>query len=356
MPIYLDRHRFTNSVSPKDAAQNHLFNLGIQDQYGCKAITYWFDEVRKVAFCLVEAPNREAVSQMHDHTHGGIPNEIIEVDESIVLSFLGRIKAPFNKNNEALKLIEEPSFRFIMALNFHQNNHTLQINKVFLNKIKQLVEKHNGTIVESVKGNFLTIFTSSSSAIDCAKSLVKFSNNNPLNFQIGLSCGNPVDDAQVIFEKVITEAKNLCLASRGGKVVLPSAIKKMYQKGNTPLNIANFKDLKSVDIAFLAKFLSFVSGHWSKSSLKIPDCCTHLRISSSSLHRKMMASLGVSFTVFLREYRLKKSIEVFPKFNSTAEVSYETGFNSPEYFRKCFYDFFGVSPSNYIKQSNLPST
>jgi hypothetical protein len=69
MPIYLDRHSFISDVSAKEAAQEHLLDLGIQDQYGCKAITYWFDEVRKVAFCLVEALSKEAVREMHDHPH-----------------------------------------------------------------------------------------------------------------------------------------------------------------------------------------------------------------------------------------------------------------------------------------------
>ncbi|MDG2194583.1 MAG: DUF4242 domain-containing protein [Polaribacter sp.] len=355
MPIYLDRHSFTNKVSAKEAAQDHLLDLGIQDQYGCKAITYWFDEVRKVDFCLIEAPNKESVAQMHDHAHGGVPNEIIKVDESVVLAFLGRVKDPFNKEDEVLKLIEEPAFRFIMAINFLEDNHHIQINKIFSNTLKQLVKKHNGTIVESTKGTFLTIFTTAQSAIDCAKSLMKFSSNNTLSLQIGLSCGNPVDDAQIIFEKVIIEAKNLCLASRRGEIVMSSAIKKMYQKSNTPLNTIDFKVLKSVDINFLSEFLVFLSDHWHKPSLKTQDCCTYLRISSSSLHRKMINSLGVTFTVLLREYRLKKSIEMFPKFNTIAEVSYDIGFNSPEYFRKCFRDFFGISPSNYIKQSKLRS-
>jgi AraC-like DNA-binding protein len=185
--------------------------------------------------------------------------------------------------------------------------------------------------------------------------LVEFSSKNTLNLQIGLSCGNPLDNSQIIFEKVIIEAKNLCLASRRGQIVMSSAIKKMYQKGDASFNTLNFKDLKPVDTEFLAEFIAFLADHWHNPNLKIQDCCTYLRISSSSLHRKMTASLSVSFTVFLREYRLKKSIEMFPQFNTIAEVSYDVGFNSPEYFRKCFHDFFGISPSNYIKQSRLRS-
>ena len=49
-------------------------------KYGVRFITYWFDEVRSTAFCLVEAPNKEAIQQAHDEAHGDVPSEIIEVD------------------------------------------------------------------------------------------------------------------------------------------------------------------------------------------------------------------------------------------------------------------------------------
>ena len=61
---------------------------------GVRFITYWHDEVTSKAFCLVDAPNKEALQKVHDEAHGGIANEIIEVDPAVVEAFLGRVTDP----------------------------------------------------------------------------------------------------------------------------------------------------------------------------------------------------------------------------------------------------------------------
>ncbi len=66
----------------------------IESKYGVRFITYWFDEARSTAFCLVDAPNKEAIQRAHDEAHGKIPSEIIEVDPAVVEAFLGRVKDP----------------------------------------------------------------------------------------------------------------------------------------------------------------------------------------------------------------------------------------------------------------------
>ncbi|MDO9595052.1 MAG: DUF4242 domain-containing protein, partial [Lutibacter sp.] len=78
MPIYMDRHDVSETVTAENVAQLHQADLKIQDQYKCRGLTYWFDEKRKTAFCLIEAPNKEAIKKMHDHAHGEVPYKIIE--------------------------------------------------------------------------------------------------------------------------------------------------------------------------------------------------------------------------------------------------------------------------------------
>ena len=94
MPIYMDRHDISEAVTARDVAQMHQNDLEIQDQFGCRGLTYWFDEKRKTAFCLIEAPDENAIREMHDHAHGQVPHRIIEVDPAVVESFLGRIGDP----------------------------------------------------------------------------------------------------------------------------------------------------------------------------------------------------------------------------------------------------------------------
>jgi len=112
----MDRHDVSDSVTAEHVAQLHRADLKIQDVFGCRGITYWFDDKRKTAFCLFEAPNEQAIREMHNVAHGQIPHSIIEVDAGIVESFLGRIEDPTEKQNNALNIIGDPAFRTIMVI------------------------------------------------------------------------------------------------------------------------------------------------------------------------------------------------------------------------------------------------
>jgi hypothetical protein len=42
---------------------------------------YWFDAGTGKAFCLVEAPSKEAANAVHREAHGLVADELIEVQE-----------------------------------------------------------------------------------------------------------------------------------------------------------------------------------------------------------------------------------------------------------------------------------
>ena len=83
MPIYMDRH-YIEGATRHTIANAHEKDLEVQSKYGVNFLTYWFDEARSTAFCLVEAPTKEAIHKAHDEAHGAVPNEIIEVDPTVV--------------------------------------------------------------------------------------------------------------------------------------------------------------------------------------------------------------------------------------------------------------------------------
>src|SRR6056297_2871933 len=105
MPIYMDRHDLSNEITAESVAKLHLEDLKIQDKYNCRGLTYWFDDKRKTAFCLVEAPDAQSLIDMHNSAHGEVPHRIIEVEPNIVESFLGRIEDPDKSKNASLNII-----------------------------------------------------------------------------------------------------------------------------------------------------------------------------------------------------------------------------------------------------------
>ena len=124
MPIYMDRHDLPGGTTAENVADAHQADIKIQHQFGCKGLTYWFDEPTGAAFCLVDAPSADHVKAMHDSAHGLIPHKIIEVDPGIVRSFLGRIEDPIiekTSNGANLNIINDPAFRTIMAIDLKES-------------------------------------------------------------------------------------------------------------------------------------------------------------------------------------------------------------------------------------------
>jgi class 3 adenylate cyclase len=56
MPIFIDRLDMRDMTAESVAAA-HRKDLEIQDKYGVKYMTYWFDHARGTGFCLVDAPD-----------------------------------------------------------------------------------------------------------------------------------------------------------------------------------------------------------------------------------------------------------------------------------------------------------
>ena len=81
-------------ATAENIAEAHRKDLEIQDKYGVKYMTYWYDPERSTGFCLVDAPDAETAAHVHREAHGQIASDIIAVDLAAVEAFLGRISDP----------------------------------------------------------------------------------------------------------------------------------------------------------------------------------------------------------------------------------------------------------------------
>jgi hypothetical protein len=93
MPLYLDRHDVAGATR-EETARAHAADLEIAGSYGVEFLAYWHDPASHHVFCLARAPGPEAVTEVHNASHGLIPSEIIEVSESDVFRFLGTVHDP----------------------------------------------------------------------------------------------------------------------------------------------------------------------------------------------------------------------------------------------------------------------
>lgn len=365
MPIYMDRHDVSEEVTAEIVADLHQKDLQIQHLFNCTGMTYWFDDKRKTAFCLVDAPNKEAIQKMHDYAHGVIPHRIIEVDASVVESFLGRIEDPKKSRKTALNIINDPAFRTIMVSDIKRplrdqihSKRNFSLFKNLTNAISDTIREYNGRLVRQKSESFLASFDSVTNAVLCAIKVQEVFSGEltkrkdaSLRLDIGLGCGIPVSEKEGIFEETIQTAQRLCDFVQGG-IVVTSQVKDLYESEN--LNIAfDGKIVTAISESeenFLRLFMDFTEKEWNNPALTVDDFSKNLGYSKSQLYRKTVSLTGSSPNSVLKSFRLKKALEFLQQDkDNISGIAYETGFATPAYFSKCFQKAYGMLPSVYAK-------
>ncbi|MGQ8335458.1 nickel-binding protein [Sunxiuqinia sp. A32] len=364
MPIYMDRHDVSEMVTAENVAQLHQQDLKIQDKFGCKGLTYWFDENRKTAFCLIEAPSEQHIIDMHNNAHGEVPHQVIEVDADVVESFLGRIEDPENEDNNQMNIITEPAFRAIMYTGFSNasfkevaiNGENINPSDC-LNSLENIFHQFKGKIAQRHRNDFIVSFESVSQAVWCAMEVyTKFEDwSNAVHckktrLKTGISTGDPVTENKSFFEDAKKLAERLFYIATD-KILVSAEVKKIYKHDNLDVFLDDnlFVALHPSEEHFLDNMMNYIEETWQNPDLHVDDFGRFLGYSKSQLYRNMVSLTGLSPNNFIKEYRLNKALTLINKQTSNiSEIAYETGFNSPSYFAKCFHKKFGLTPSDYL--------
>lgn len=362
----MDRHDISEGVTAEAVAKLHQADLEIQHLFGCKGLTYWFDGERKTAFCLVEAPDMEAIRTMHKEAHGDVPHRIIEVDDTVVESFLGRIQDPQKSRNAALNIINDPAFRTIMVIQLKhtpliggRSNHSDRKDSHVDNKtIVEVINKHEGRLVRQKPNYFLVSFDSVTNAIQSAIEIAGVGKNasdedSSYSFAIkmGLSAGVPVTEKEGIFEDTIKTAERLCEVVKG-QIITTSEVRDLYESENLNISVdaGMVNVLSPEDEKFIKALMDYVDKEWNSKSLTSDRINKALGYSKSKLYRSMIPLTGKSLNSFIKEYKLNKALSLLNSRKYTiAEIAFETGFNSPAYFTKEFRRHFNQLPTDFAR-------
>lgn len=239
MPIYMDRHELEKTTAESVAAA-HLEDLKLQGQYGCKAITYWFDEDRRTAFCLFEAPSPRVVRELHRAAHGQVPHEVIEVRRSDVFAYLGRVVDPDLAPGVPL---QESAFRTLM---FTDMANSTAITEALGDDVAfGLIQKHHETVrrallaaggreIKTIGDGFLASFVSVESAVRCATEIQRMfedpnasSGGVPLQVRIGLGAGEPVTQGGDLFGSVVNQTARICASAQPGQILVSRVVREL---------------------------------------------------------------------------------------------------------------------------------
>ena len=238
MPIFLDRHDMKGTTAA-EVAEAHLKDLAVQSRYGVKFLTYWFDEERGTAFCLIDAPDKETAQRVHQDAHGHVAGEIIYVALSAVEAFLGRIADP---DPAALfpKTDGNHAHRAIMFTDMVESTQmTARLGDVAATEIvrahdslvRRALARHGGREVKHLGDGIMASFDVTPAAVDCAitiqRSVERYneSTSEPIHVRIGEDCGEPVEDSRDLFGATVQRAARICDAASGDQILVSDRVR-----------------------------------------------------------------------------------------------------------------------------------
>lgn len=241
MPIFMDRHELTGT-SAADVAEAHRRDLQVQDRYGVKFLTYWFDQRRGTAFCLMDAPDAEAAQCVHREAHGFVAGEIVEVALSAVEAFLGRIHDPEPSGGQGIGEMDAGHRTILFTDIVGSTEMTARLGDRMATElvrahdsvVRRSLDQFCGREVKHTGDGIMATFPTSTTAVDCAVAIqqeFKRYNQNtdePIHVRIGLDCGEPIEDSNDLFGSTVQLAARLCASAATDQILVSANIFREY--------------------------------------------------------------------------------------------------------------------------------
>ncbi|MDK1388646.1 DUF4242 domain-containing protein [Sinorhizobium sp. 8-89] len=244
MAIFMDRHDL-KGYSAADVAEAHRKDLEIQDQYGVKFLTYWFDQQRGTTFCLIDAPDKETAQCVHREAHGHVAGEIVEVALSAVEAFLGRIQDPEPPAGHPQD-DKDCGHRAIMFTDIVGSTEmtarlgdrmATELVRAHDSIVRRCLNDFGGREVKHTGDGIMASFASTKHAVDCATAIHRdfrrynSGNAEPIHVRIGLDCGEPVEDSNDLFGTTVQLAARLCSAAAADQTLVSENV---YREHGSP--------------------------------------------------------------------------------------------------------------------------
>jgi AraC-like DNA-binding protein len=108
------------------------------------------------------------------------------------------------------------------------------------------------------------------------------------------------------------------------------------------------------DDKFLAKLVSIIEENISDPEFGTLKISREVGVSRTQLYRKMAALTEMTVKEFIRSIRIKKAAQLIIQDQlNISEAAYAVGFLQVAYFRKCFKEMYGMTPTEYIKKQTV---
>ncbi|HIT85989.1 MAG TPA: response regulator [Candidatus Ornithomonoglobus intestinigallinarum] len=116
--------------------------------------------------------------------------------------------------------------------------------------------------------------------------------------------------------------------------------------GNIVNQIA-LKDEKPSDIV-AAKLIQFINEHFSEN-ISLQDASERVFFNPAYCSRFFKKQTGENFSDYLLRVRMEHAVKLLKENKKITDISRECGYSSSGYFSRIFKDYYGCTPSDYIR-------
>lgn len=241
MPLYMDIHTVPG-VTAAALKAAHDADVAVQDKHHVCYHKYWLNEAAGKVYCLVEAPSPEAAAAVHAEAHGLVAEKIIEVDPDMADGLLG----PVDVNSAGAVVVAGPSSRLdqgIRTIMFtdivgstemcsrHGDEAAIAMLGVHDNIVRAALGEHKGREVKHTGDGIMAAFNSAASAVRSACRVIadlRAHNDGgaelPVQVRVGISAGEPVEQAADLFGSTVQLAARLCAQAEPGQVLVSQVV------------------------------------------------------------------------------------------------------------------------------------
>lgn len=116
-------------------------------------------------------------------------------------------------------------------------------------------------------------------------------------------------------------------------------------------NEENAANITPIDRIFISQINDSVLKNMDNSDYTVDTLCAEIGMSRTSFYNKLKALTGETPQDYVRNIRLNYAVTLLKKGeHNISEIAYMTGFRDAKYFREVFKKYYGVAPSQYLKE------
>jgi class 3 adenylate cyclase len=208
-------------------------------------MSYWISESPDKAFCLVEAPDAESLAACHKRAHGLMPHSIVEVDSGTIDGFLGDTEKD-SGDRATLDGAPDSGLRTIMFTDL-QGSTDVSVSRGDLEAVA-LVREHDDIVRSAVRvargreikhtgDGLLVSFASVIGAVRAAVEIQRScAGRSDLRIKVGLSAGEPVEEADDLYGAAVNLAARICAHASGGEILVSGTVRDLAMGKDLPFS------------------------------------------------------------------------------------------------------------------------